>query len=35
LGQKMFKSIPEKVDKILSREYSITGNWKQPVIERI
>ena len=35
LGQKMFKSIPEKVDKILSREYSITGNWEQPVIERI
>jgi len=35
LGQKMFKSIPERVDKLLSREYSITGNWKQPVIERI
>ncbi|MFT4580340.1 MAG: hypothetical protein ACI915_002928 [Gammaproteobacteria bacterium] len=35
LGQKMFKSIPETVDKLLSREYSITGNWKQPIIERI
>lgn len=35
LGQKMFKSIPEQVDKILSREYSITGRWEQPVIERI
>ncbi len=35
LGQKMFKSIPEQVDKFLSREYSITGGWKQPVIERI
>ena len=35
LGQKMFKSIPEQVDKFLSREYSITGPWEQPVIERI
>ena len=35
LGQKMFKSIPEQVDKILSREYSITGQWDQPIIERI
>ena len=35
LGQKMFKSIPERVDKFLSREYSITGGWEQPVIERI
>lgn len=35
LGQKMFKSIPEQVDKFLSREYSITGAWSQPVIERI
>ena len=35
LGQKMFKSIPEQVDKFLSREYSITGGWEQPVIERI
>lgn len=35
LGQKMFKSIPEQVDKFLSREYSITGGWSQPVIERI
>ncbi|TDJ66512.1 MAG: TIGR02099 family protein [Proteobacteria bacterium] len=35
LGQKMFKSIPQKVDKLLSRDYSITGPWEQPVIERI
>jgi uncharacterized protein YhdP len=35
LGQKMFKSIPEHIDKFLSREYSITGGWEQPVIERI
>lgn len=35
LGQKMFKSIPDQVDKFLSREYSITGPWQQPVIERI
>ena len=35
LGQKMFKSIPEQVDKFLRREYSITGPWAHPVIERI
>jgi len=35
LGQKMFKSIPKQVDKFLSREYSITGAWSRPVIERI
>ena len=34
LGQKMFKSIPEQMDKILSREYSITGDWSSPVIEK-
>ena len=35
LGQKMFKSIPEQMDKFLSREYSITGDWSSPVIEKI
>ena len=35
LGQKMFKSIPEQMDKFLSREYSITGDWSAPKIERI
>ena len=35
LGQKMFKSIPEQMDKFLKREYSITGEWSAPVIERI
>lgn len=35
IGGKMFKSIPEQVNKFLSREYSITGSWERPVIERI
>jgi uncharacterized protein YhdP len=35
LGQKMFKSIPEHVNKFLSRDYSITGSWENPVVERI
>lgn len=35
LGQKMFKSIPEQMDKLLSREYSITGDWSSPVIEKL
>ena len=35
LGQKMFKSIPREVDRLLSRQYSITGKWDNPVIERL
>ena len=35
LGQKMFKSIPEQIDRFLSREYSITGSWENPSIDRI
>ena len=35
LGQKMFKSIPRQIDKFLSREYSITGPWDNPSVEKI
>jgi len=35
LGQKMFKSIPEQIDRFLSREYTITGSWENPSIDRI
>ncbi len=35
LGQKMFKSIPEQINRFLSREYQITGSWENPSIERI
>jgi uncharacterized protein (TIGR02099 family) len=35
LGQKLFKSIPEQIDKFLSREYAVTGSWDNPSIERI
>ncbi|MEM7540093.1 MAG: AsmA-like C-terminal region-containing protein [Pseudomonadota bacterium] len=35
LGQKVFKSIPEQVDRVLSKEYTVTGSWEDPVIEKI
>ncbi len=35
IGGKMFKSIPEQVDKFLTREYSIKGSWENPVVEKI
>ena len=35
LGQKMFKSLPEQIDKILRREYLVTGSWNDPNIEKI
>ena len=35
IGGKMFKSIPEQIDKFLTREYSIKGSWENPVVEKI
>ncbi len=35
IGQKMFKSIPESIDRFLSRHYTITGSWQDPSIERL
>ena len=35
LGQKMFKSIPDRIDNILKREYSVKGPWRNPTVERI
>ncbi len=35
LGQKMFKSLPERINRLLSREYAITGTWDTPIIERL
>ena len=35
LAQKLFKEIPEKVDKILEKRYSIKGSWENPIIEKI
>jgi uncharacterized protein YhdP len=34
LGQKVFKQVPEQVDRFLRREYTITGPWNAPVIEK-
>jgi uncharacterized protein (TIGR02099 family) len=35
LSGKIFKSIPEKIDKLLTQEYSITGTWDVPLITKI
>ena len=35
IGQKVFKSLPERVDNFLKQEYSIKGSWKSPKIERL
>jgi len=35
LGQKMFKSLPEQIDKLLRRDYSVTGPWNKPDIEKL
>jgi uncharacterized protein YhdP len=35
LGEKIFRSIPEKFDSLLKREYTLTGTWQDPVLERI
>ncbi len=35
LAGEMFDSIPRQIDKLLRYQYTITGSWDNPVIERI
>lgn len=35
LAGEMFDSIPEQIDKLLRYQYSITGSWDDPVVEKI
>jgi uncharacterized protein (TIGR02099 family) len=35
LASELFDSIPKKIDKILSAQYTITGSWDNPNIEKI
>lgn len=35
IAGEIFKFIPKKIDSILSRQYSITGSWDNPSIEKI
>ena len=35
LSQKVFKSIPNKVDEILQKEYLIEGDWTNPTVTKI
>lgn len=34
LGQKIFKGMPQ-LDNMLSRQYSVTGDWHDPIIEQV
>ncbi|MCZ6719561.1 MAG: YhdP family protein [Gammaproteobacteria bacterium] len=35
LAGQMFKSLPDQIDNVLSHEYTITGSWDDPTIERV
>lgn len=35
IGQKVFKTLPDRVDNFLKQEYSIKGSWADPKIERL
>ncbi len=34
LAGELFESIPKQIDKILSYQYTITGSWEEPVVEK-
>jgi uncharacterized protein (TIGR02099 family) len=35
LGQKIFKGMPGQIDDMLRRQYTVTGNWDDPVVEQV
>jgi len=35
LTGKVFKSIPEQIDRMLGYQYSVTGSWEDPIVERL
>ena len=34
-ANEVFDSLPISVDKILEQQYSITGSWDEPIIEKL
>ena len=34
LGQQVFKEVPQQVDRFLRTEYTITGSWREPKVEK-
>jgi uncharacterized protein (TIGR02099 family) len=34
VGGKLFKGLPERIDSLLSKQYTITGSWESPVVEQ-
>ncbi|GEM_PF-1972916 len=35
VGKKLFKGLPEQIDSLLSKQYTITGSWESPTVEQI
>lgn len=35
IGKKILPSLPEQIDRMLSRQYSITGPWKEPKVQQV
>ncbi|HTT08067.1 MAG TPA: YhdP family protein [Gammaproteobacteria bacterium] len=34
VGKKLFKGLPEQIDSLLSKQYTITGSWERPTVEQ-
>ncbi len=34
LAEKVFKKLPDTIDKVLTRQYSVTGSWDEPEVSR-
>jgi uncharacterized protein YhdP len=35
IGKKIIPALPEQIDRMLSKQYSITGSWKEPVVQQV
>lgn len=35
LGQRIFRQIPDAIDRLFARHYTVTGPWTDPVIEKV
>jgi uncharacterized protein (TIGR02099 family) len=35
IGKKIIPALPEQIDRMLSKQYSITGSWKEPKVQQV
>jgi uncharacterized protein (TIGR02099 family) len=35
IGKQIIPELPEQIDRMLSKQYSITGSWKSPVVQQV